>query len=342
MARSAVATGSHHPARPVAPGHGRRGSGARHESATRAFSGRILRALPFRMISSLRAYVRSTLDGDHVLVPSVIVGVLEAALSLAINVGNTSFRSFVTIASLTTFILGLLVSFTLARTRERLALIQSLLTEGNSGLFTLFQLMEVFPEADRDRIRLLIDQSLVEQIDYPLKENHRAGDSLNALVEAVYALQPESDREQLIYREVVETSMKMSSDRSSIETVAGQGLSPAEWSSLLLLLAIFLVVIGALTNGSVLSAVVLGALGGAMVALMVLLRKLDMLRWHERTSIWEPTERLFRMMGSDPYVPRSIITSGRFRPRGRVRVADYADGRDHRQKTVTLEEYPTG
>ena len=66
-------------------------------------------------------------------------------------------------------------------------------------------------------------------------------------------------------------------------------------------------------------------LAGTLATLMILLRKLDRLRWHERTAIWEPTTRLFRTMGTDPYVPREVIDNGRYRPFGRVRVVDYPD-----------------
>ena len=58
---------------------------------------------------------------------------------------------------------------------------------------------------------------------------------------------------------------------------------------------------------------------------IILLRKLDRLRWHERVTIWEPTTRLFRSMGRDPYVPSEVIESGRYRPTGRVRVVGYPD-----------------
>ena len=76
---------------------------------------------------------------------------------------------------------------------------------------------------------------------------------------------------------------------------------------------------------------------------MILLRKLDLLRWHERVTIWEPTSRLFRCMGHDPYVPRLVIDNGRFRPIGRVRVVDYPDPYPNRsRKVVTVEEHDGG
>ena len=50
-----------------------------------------------------------------------------------------------------------------------------------------------------------------------------------------------------------------------------------------------------------------GVLAGTLVTFMIVLRRLDLLRWDERVTIWEPTTRLFRNMGSNPYVPRQVI-----------------------------------
>jgi hypothetical protein len=45
-------------------------------------------------------------------------------------------------------------------------------------------------------------------------------------------------------------------------------------------------------------------------------------------------------MGRDPYVPRQVIDSGRYRPTGRVRVADYPDPYPYRaRRIVTVESF---
>ena len=117
----------------------------------------------------------------------------------------------------------------------------------------------------------------------------------------------------------------MTADRAQIEATIGQSLQSIEWFGLLLLLFILMSLIVVLPGGTVLGALVAGALAGTLVSLVVLLRKVDLLRWHERSSIWEPTARLFRSMGLHPYVPRQAIVSGRYRPSGLVRVVDYPD-----------------
>ena len=107
----------------------------------------------------------------------------------------------------------------------------------------------------------------------------------------------------------------------------------------LLLFVLLVGLFAVLPGGTVLGALVAGVLAGTLVTFMILLRKLDRLRWHERVTIWEPTTRLFRSMGRDPYVPREVIESGRYRPEGRVRVVEYPDPYPIRSsKIVKVEE----
>ena len=66
-------------------------------------------------------------------------------------------RVDVAMASMAAFLFGVLLAFTIVRTRERLALVQDLVAKGNSSLFSIHQMMAVFDEGDRRRIRDLVD-----------------------------------------------------------------------------------------------------------------------------------------------------------------------------------------
>ena len=102
-------------------------------------------------------------------------------------------------------------------------------------------------------------------------------------------------------------------------------MSPIEWIGLLLLLLLLLGLIAVLPAAPRWAPSSLACWPAPLVTLMTLLRRLDLLRWHERVTIWEPTTRLLRNMGHDPYVPREVIDSGRSRLIGRIRVVDYPD-----------------
>jgi hypothetical protein len=199
--------------------------------------------------------------------------------------------------------------------------------------------MEIFSAEECTRIRGLIDRHLTDQIDYRLVDNHITMPSFVALTEGVFGLNPTTRQQELLYREVSRVAIEMTEYRSLTESSVGQSLSALEWVSLLLLLLVLLGLIAVLPGGSIFGAVIAGVLAGTLVSLMALLRKLDLLRWHERVSIWEPTTRIFRSMGLDPYVPRIVIDGGRYLPSGRIRVVDYPDPYPNRStKIVTVEE----
>jgi hypothetical protein len=184
-----------------------------------------------------------------------------------------------------------------------------------------------------------VDAHLTDQIDYRLVDYHLATPSHLALTDAIYALEPEGSQQDAVYKELIGLCLGISADRALIEAATGQSLSAIEWSGLLLLLLLLIGLIAVLPGGTVLGALVVGVLAGTLVTFMVLLRKLDRLRWHERVTIWEPTERLFRSMGRNPYVPREVIEVGRFQPTGTVRVVEYPDPYPIRNtKIVKVEE----
>jgi hypothetical protein len=280
----------------------------------------------------------AVIRGESVVLPAVTAGLVVAVVSLVVGPNRGDLDVDVALASMAAFLFGVLLAFTIVRTRERLALVHRLVARGNSSLLTIYELMSVFGEEDRTRIHALIDGHLTHQIDYRLIDYHRAATSFRQLVDAIYGVTPNSRQEKVAYKELLRRTVKMREQRALIEATTGQEMSALEWTGLFLLLLVLLSLIAVLPGGTFLGAVVAGVLAGTLVTLMVLLRRLDLLRWHERATIWEPTTRLFREMGQYPYIPRYIIDHGRYRPTGQIRVVDYPDPYPKRAtKIVTLE-----
>ncbi len=287
-----------------------------------------------------RSALTSVSRGEQAVGLALISGALVGLTSFLVGPKRGDVRVDVALASMAAFLFGVLMAFTIVRTRERLALVHDLVAKGNSSLFSIHQLVAVFGEDDRSRIRGLIDRHLTDQIDYRLVDYYAAWPSYLQLMEAVYALQPGTRQEEVVYKELVQIGVDTGEFRALIEAATGQAMSPIEWIGLLLLLLILLGLIAVLPGGTPLGALVAGVLAGTLVTLMTLLRRLDLLRWHERVTIWEPTTRLFRNMDLDPYVPREVIESGRYRPIGRVRVVDYPDPYPVRAtKIVRVEDF---
>jgi hypothetical protein len=288
---------------------------------------------------TLRSTWASVVHGEIAVWPALLTGVIVALTSFFVGPNRGDIQVDVALASMATFLFGVLLAFTIVRTRERLALVHNLVAKSNAALLSIYQMMAVFGEDDRHRVRTLIDHHLTDQIDYRLVDHHAGSPSFDQLINAVYALSPGTPQEEVVYKELVQLGVKMGEYRVLIEAATGQALSPIEWSGMLFLLLLLLALIAVLPGGTALGASAAGVLAGTLVTLMILLRRLDLLRWHERVTIWEPTTRLFRSMGYDPYVPREVIDSGRYRPTGRVRVVDYPDPYPIRAtKIVTVQD----
>lgn len=293
-------------------------------------------------VSRLRSYLMRIHQGDHVAGPVWVVGLAVGTISL---VGGAAIRHLgigigliAALASVATFLFGVLLAFTIDRTRLRLALIHDLIRRTDAGLLSIHALVEAFPD-DADSIRDGIDRLIVEQVDFRLAECHLAQPAYLALARSVYALEPTSPRQEISYYHLLQQSTMIGEHRALMESAVGQALSPLEWGGLLCLFALLLSLVTLLPGGEVIGSIAAGVLGGVLTSLIILLRKLDRLRWHERTSIWEPQARLLRSMGRDPYVPRHVIDAGRFHPRGRTRVATYPDPYPvMTNKVVTVEE----
>ena len=289
-------------------------------------------------MTAVRSTAQSLINGETTLLPSVAVGLIVGGISLAVGRTSGELEVEVALASMTTFLFGVLLAFTIARARERLLLLQDTISKNDAALLSVHQMVTVFSEEDQVRIRRLVDEQLTSEIDYRLVDHHYSTPAFLALAGAIYALEPESQQQVGAYRELMRLCIDVGSDRSIIESITGQSLSVLEWSGLILLLLVLVGLIAIIPGGTPLGAVAAGVLAGTLTTLMILLRKLDLLRWHERVSIWEPTTRLFRNMGLDPYVPRLVIDSGRYRPTGRIRVVDYPDPYpDRSSKRVAVE-----
>ncbi len=83
------------------------------------------------------------------------------------------------------------------------------------ALLSIHQMLSVFGEQDRRRVRELVDGHLTDQIDYRLVDYHQATSSYLELTDAVYALDPEGPQQEGVYKELVALCIAKSADRAA-------------------------------------------------------------------------------------------------------------------------------
>jgi hypothetical protein len=283
-----------------------------------------------------RNTARSVFYAERLLWPAVVVGLIVAGTALLIGEHRESVGNVTDLAAVSMFLFGVLLAFTTARMRERIVKIHDLLRTCDAELESCYEFAGNFGEDFQREVQGLIDAQLIDQVDYRLVEFWRSADSHKALTTTIYNLEPKGTRQTFSYRALSDVCWDMTRNRALIEAVAGQELSKMEWTSTLLLLLLILCLMTILPGGTIAGSLLVGFLAMVLVSLVGLVRQLERLRWHERTTIWEPQARLFRSLGLLPYIPRSVIEARRYRPTGVVRIVDYhADYPDRSKKTVS-------
>ncbi|HVM67152.1 MAG TPA: hypothetical protein VMU14_19950, partial [Acidimicrobiales bacterium] len=129
------------------------------------------------MLRSARAVWLQFTQGQLVVLPAVVGGLTVAVASLLVGGKRGDIRVDTALASMAAFLFGVLLAFTIVRTRERLAIVHNLVAKGNSALLSIHRMMAVFDDDHRRHVRALIDVHLTDQIDYRLVDYHRGASS---------------------------------------------------------------------------------------------------------------------------------------------------------------------
>ena len=202
------------------------------------------------IVKYLLAAWRGVVRGEVALWPAVTVGAVVTAVALIVGSRRGDVRVDIAMASMAAFLFGVLLAFTIVRTRERLVLVQDLVAKSDAALLTLHDAVAVFDDSNRDEIRDLIDIHLTDQIDYRLVDYYRASSSFRVLITCVLGLRPSNPEQDAVYKELVARCFVLDNDRSLIEAASGQAMSQLEWTGLLLLLAVLLGLLAVLPGGT--------------------------------------------------------------------------------------------
>lgn len=94
----------------------------------------------------------AVLQGETALWPSLAAGAIVAVASYSVGPTSGDLEVNVALASMATFLFGVLNAFTIARTTERLAVVQSLVSRGNACLLSIHQMVAVFSDEDAAQV----------------------------------------------------------------------------------------------------------------------------------------------------------------------------------------------
>ena len=243
------------------------------------------------------------------------------ALFLKGSGSNTSNNNLM---ALSTFMFGIFVAFSIASAHDKIRKINEFTNaeEGNS-LF-IYKALGLWGEGVKQKVQKLIDEYLIDQIDYKLQDFHYSSRSFMKLFDFVLNIDCKTDAQKTIYGNIVSTLEDSLKNRKQVESLVKERMALVEWVSIIILLLVNISFMFNMNDGSTINIFSTILLSIASIILVLILRSLDSLNWKESTWIWKPLENLFKELDLLPYYA-DVVTSGRVKlDKGtKIRIAEY-------------------
>jgi hypothetical protein len=237
----------------------------------------------------------------------VIFAVIASLVIALFFPGNGLSDSVLTLLSVSTFLFGIFVAFSISDRHARLTEIRSQLREGDASILDIYKSSIAFGKKTQDKIRTLLDDWLIATIDYDLEDFHKANDKLMALYDAVISLKPSNAKQTVIHEKMIDSVREMNKQNKRMRYLVTDRISHSEWGSTLVLSGIILFCLFYINSGTLSSIVLTVLLSVTLTLIVLVLRDLDQLYWKEQRWIWNPLTDLFQQLDLLPYFPSSVI-----------------------------------
>jgi hypothetical protein len=240
--------------------------------------------------------------------------------------GSGYTNSYYVLVSVSTFLYGIFVGFSIYNHQTRLKEIRELLRTDDSCLLSIYRQSAVFGDNVQDEVRNRIDAYLIVQVDYKIADDfHESSNAFHYLYTYILELKPSSDKQVSIYESMLGILGSSANNRKLVGALVRQKVTRLEWASVLSLNLLIALILFIFHDNTLLSSLITSIIVVSSFIMIVVLYELNSLTWQEKEWIWIPLYNLFLDLGLLPYYPEPAIDQGRaFIPKGsKIRVCRY-------------------
>ncbi|MBI5880599.1 hypothetical protein HZB90_00540 [archaeon] len=260
------------------------------------------------------------------LLDGVVLSIIISTILAIFFPGRSLSDSVRTLLSVSSFLFGIFVAFSISDRHSRLKEIRTQLREGDALIFDIYKHSAVFGKKTQDMCRFLLDDWVIATIDYKLEDFHKARGKFIAVYDFVLSLKPSNNKQNIAYGKMLDIIKDMNKENKRMRYLVTDRISLSEWGSILALSGIILFCLFYINSGSLSSMVLTVLLSVTLTLLVLVLRDLDDLYWKEQKWIWDPLTDLFHELDLLPYFPDDVFIRRRIRlkPGLKYRVGRYA------------------
>lgn len=216
------------------------------------------------------------------------------------------------IITVSSFIFGVILAFSISNRNSRLSTIKEKLREQDAKLLEIYYISKRFSSEIRETIKKKLDDFLIVQIDYRLVDfNKEVPKKLEQLFDFFEKLKL-NKKEEDFRKDIIKILEEILEIEKEVSYNLENKMALYEWLSLNALGGIiFYCLIFYFNTNNLASIIIISLLCTALCLLLFVLRDLDKLEWQEQNWIWKPLSNLFLELSLIPYFPNDVFNRRR-------------------------------
>ena len=139
---------------------------------------------------------------------------------------------------------------------------------------------------DHKAIAKLLENYLIDQIDYYLKDYPKTNIKFFELFSFCGSINPQEFKEEEAYSQINDLLNESLENRKIVESQLSYKLSYFEWFALLIFACVIIICMFLLSNGSLEVSIMIATINLGITAVLLLLFEIDNLLWKEPKLIW--------------------------------------------------------
>lgn len=231
------------------------------------------------------------------------------------------------ILSPTTFVFATILAFSTANRKQRMNSIRSLLRKDDALILSIYENSKNLGKDVTVKTQKLIDDWLIVQLDYMLKDFDKNTPELMKLYRYCTSLKASNSQSSSKNKMVDGVEELLKTQKEIIYWVKDK-MMVFEWISTITLLSVIIFCLFSISDGSLVYIINLPLICTALILLVLVLRDINSLHWQEAGWIWNRLIDLYTEIDLIPYFPEGIIggrvSRGSLNLPSKYRLATYA------------------
>lgn len=230
----------------------------------------------------------------------LLLAIMLPTFSLNFDVSN--------ILTVVALLFAILIGFFMAAATSNYLRLQTIISDEDASLISIFDLVKILQPAARKKISDLVDKYMIAALDYDLLDYFPATSTeFNNLVDAINKLVPSNKQALPLLQNLHDLKRNIISIRQEALILIKKTITIRHWFILISLASIVAVLLLGLRDGNLTTSLLVGLILIALYQILNLLRKIDSNTFLADQLAYEAPQKVFLAIGKNKYYPENAM-----------------------------------